>query len=70
MQKDKTAGRSKAQNAEFKRAFDKFDKDKNGKITTKELGEVLSELNHGGDHTDAEVQDMIKEVLRGLGFRV
>ncbi|KAL3874532.1 hypothetical protein ACJMK2_037536 [Sinanodonta woodiana] len=46
--------------AEINEAFNMFDKDGNGKITTKELGEVMRSL--GRDPTDAELEDMISEV--------
>ena len=45
---------------EFKEAFEIFDKDKDGFITIKELGEIMKNL--GQNPTDAELQDMIKEV--------
>jgi calmodulin len=46
--------------AEFKEAFEIFDKDRDGFITTKELGEIMKNL--GQTPTDAELQDMINEV--------
>ncbi len=46
--------------AEFKEAFEIFDKDKDGFITIKELGEIMKNL--GQSPTDAELQDMINEV--------
>ncbi|KAJ8427392.1 hypothetical protein Cgig2_008808 [Carnegiea gigantea] len=46
--------------AEFKEAFSFFDKDGDGSITTKELGTVMRAL--GQNPTEAELQDMIKEV--------
>merc|ERR1712087_235009 len=46
--------------AEFKEAFSLFDKDGDGTITTKELGTVMRSL--GQNPTEAELQDMIKEV--------
>merc|ERR1712164_208290 len=46
--------------AEFKEAFSLFDKDGDGKITTKELGTVMRSL--GQNPTEAELQDMINEV--------
>lgn len=46
--------------AEFKEAFNLFDKDGNGYITNKELGTVMRSL--GQNPTEAELQDMIEEV--------
>jgi calmodulin len=46
--------------AEFKEAFEIFDKDRDGFITIKELGEIMKNL--GQTPTDAELQDMINEV--------
>ena len=51
---------SDEQVAEFKEAFALFDKDGDGKITTKELGTVMRSL--GQNPTEAELQDMINEV--------
>ena len=45
---------------EFKEAFEIFDKDKDGFITIKELGEIMKNL--GQNPTEAELQDMINEV--------
>ncbi|XP_076442019.1 calmodulin-alpha-like [Babylonia areolata] len=45
---------------EFKEAFLLFDKDRDGTITTKELGTVMKSL--GQNPTDTELQDMINEV--------
>ena len=45
---------------EFKEAFNIFDKDKDGYITIKELGEIMKNL--GQTPTEAELQDMINEV--------
>ena len=46
--------------AEFKEAFDLFDKDGDGCITTKELGVVMRSL--GQNPTEPELMDMINEV--------
>ena len=46
--------------AEFRAAFELFDKDRDGKITTKELGTVMRNL--GQNPTDNELQEMINEV--------
>ncbi|XP_060577956.1 calmodulin-beta-like [Ruditapes philippinarum] len=51
---------TESQTAEFKEAFRLFDKDGDGKITTKELGTVMKSLGH--NPTEAELQDMINEV--------
>ncbi len=54
------------QMAEFKEAFSLFDKDGDGKITSKELGTVMRSL--GANPTEAELKDMIKDVdLDGNG---
>lgn len=45
---------------EFKEAFEIFDKDKDGYITLKELGDIMQNL--GQCPTEAELQDMISEV--------
>ena len=45
---------------EFKEAFEIFDKDKDGYITTKELGDSMKNL--GQTPSEAELQDMINEV--------
>ncbi|CAK8679678.1 unnamed protein product [Clavelina lepadiformis] len=46
--------------SEFRRAFDLFDEDGDGTITTGELGNVMRLL--GQNTTEAELQDMINEV--------
>uniref|UniRef100_A0A7S2PNU8 Calmodulin n=1 Tax=Leptocylindrus danicus TaxID=163516 RepID=A0A7S2PNU8_9STRA len=46
--------------AEFREAFNLFDKDGNGAITTKELGEVMNSLDQFPP--EAELRDMIDEV--------
>ncbi|PKK22058.1 calmodulin, striated muscle [Columba livia] len=46
--------------AEFKEAFSLFDRDGDGRITTKELGTVMRSL--GQNPTEAELQDMAVEV--------
>jgi calmodulin len=46
--------------AEFRCAFQLFDEDSDGKITTKELGGILKKL--GYSPTDEDLKDMIKEV--------
>ncbi|XP_069114939.1 calmodulin-like [Argopecten irradians] len=51
---------SEEQIAEFKEAFNLFDKDGNGAITVEELGTVMRSL--GQTPTEAELQDMINEV--------
>jgi hypothetical protein len=48
------------QQAEFKKAFDQFDADGGGSITTDELGKVMRSL--GQNPTDDELQDMMNEV--------
>ena len=51
---------SEEQIIEFKDAFSLFDKNGDGKITTKELGTVMRSL--GSNPTEAELQDLISEV--------
>ncbi|PVU88843.1 hypothetical protein BB559_004241 [Furculomyces boomerangus] len=46
--------------AEFKEAFQLFDKDGDGSITTHELGVVMRSLNQ--NPSDAELNDMINEI--------
>lgn len=46
--------------AEFKCAFELFDADNDGKITTKELGTVMEKL--GQIPSEQDLQEMIKEV--------
>ena len=50
---------TKEQIAEYKTVFSLFDKDDDGRITTKELQTVKMSL--GEYHTDVELQDMIDE---------
>jgi calmodulin len=49
--------------AEFREAFQLFDKDGDGAITTKELGTVMRSLNL--NPTEAELQDMVSNRERG-----
>ena len=52
--------------AEFREAFNIFDKDGDGRITAKELGTVMRSL--GQNPSEAELQDMVNEVdLDGNG---
>ncbi|CAG8760325.1 13486_t:CDS:2 [Cetraspora pellucida] len=46
--------------ADFKEAFGLFDKDGDGSITLKELGDVMKSLGH--NPTETELRDMINEV--------
>ena len=45
---------------ELKEAFEMFDRDKDGLIMSKELGNILRSLGH--DHSDIELNDMITDV--------
>ena len=47
---------------ECKEVFDLFDKDKDGAITTKELGDVMRAL--GANPTQAELQEMLNESIK------
>lgn len=49
-----------SQIADLKEAFKLFDKDNDGSITWRELGEVMKKL--GQNPTDEELQDMVNEV--------
>jgi calmodulin len=52
--------------AEFRAAFELFDRDRDGKITTKELGTVMKNL--GQNPSETELEEMIKQVdLDGNG---
>jgi calmodulin len=51
---------SDEQKAEFKQAFDLFDKEGDGTITSKELGFVINCLGH--NLSDSELQDLTNEV--------
>jgi calmodulin len=46
--------------SDFKEAFDMFDKDGDGTITTKELDTVMRSL--GQNPTENEVKEMVKKV--------
>jgi calmodulin len=48
------------QTAEFRAAFNKVDRDGDGRITTTEIGALMAQL--GQNPSDAELQDMINEV--------
>ncbi|GAM23349.1 hypothetical protein SAMD00019534_065240, partial [Acytostelium subglobosum LB1] len=50
----------------YKEAFNLFDRDKDGKISTQDLGTVMRSV--GSNPTQAELQDMIKEVDDGNGL--
>lgn len=52
--------------AEFRAAFELFDRDRDGKITSKELGTVMKNL--GQNPSETELEEMIKQVdLDGNG---
>ena len=52
--------------AELRAAFELFDKDRDGKITTKELGTIMRNL--GQNPSETELTNMINEVdLDGNG---
>jgi len=52
--------------AEFRAAFELFDRDRDGTITTKELGTVMKNL--GQNPSETELEEMIKQVdLDGNG---
>ncbi|KAH6987682.1 regulatory protein calmodulin [Ilyonectria robusta] len=51
---------SSQQIADFKEAFAVFDKDGDGQITTKEIGEVMKSL--GLEPSESELQDILNEV--------
>ncbi|XP_045169495.1 calmodulin-A-like [Mercenaria mercenaria] len=53
-------GLSEEQLADFQRAFDLFDPDGDGTITTLELGTIMRVI--GQNPTEAELQDMVNEV--------
>ena len=52
-------GFSSEQLEEYREAFDVFDRDSDGKITTNELGVVMRSLGH--NLTEDELQEMINE---------
>lgn len=55
--------------AEFKEAFNLFDKDGDGNITTKELGTCMRSL--GQNPTEAEIAELICEVdVDGTGQEI
>ncbi len=59
-------GLSEEKIAEFRCAFELFDKDRDGSITIKELGTVIENL--GQNPSEADLKEMIKEVdLDGNG---
>jgi len=51
---------SEKQKEEFRETFDFLDKDKDGKITSKELASVMVPLGH--DPSDTELKDIISDV--------
>lgn len=51
-------GFTSQENHDMKQAFDLFDKNHDGRISSDELGRVLRTLGH--DHSQEEVEDMIK----------
>jgi len=51
---------TEAQIAEFKEAFNLFDRDGDGNISTQELGTVIRSL--GANPTNAEIRELISEV--------
>ena len=51
---------NEAQLAEFKTAFQTFDKDKDGKINLRELGVAMRAMGH--NPTDIELREMISEL--------
>ena len=53
---------------ECREVFDLFDKDKDGAITIKELGDVLRAL--GANPTQAELDEMIEEVDNNISQRI
>lgn len=55
-----SSGLTEEQIAEFQEAFNLFDKDKDGTITTQELGTVMKSL--GQYPTENELRDLISEV--------
>lgn len=54
--------------SECREVFDLFDKDKDGAITVKELGDVMRAL--GANPTQAELDEMISEVVRDPSKRI
>ncbi len=57
---DKMVKLSEEKIAEFRCAFQLFDKDGNGRITTDELGEILEKLRY--NPTEDDLKDMIKDI--------
>nr|CAD2126650.1 unnamed protein product [Meloidogyne enterolobii] len=53
-------GLTEDQVAEFKEAFELFDKDGDGRVTAAELGIVMKSLGHSP--TDQELQEMVREI--------